>query len=449
MRVFIDCSYVDFDRQPTGIPRVVLKYIEAGYRWGETRRVDVVPVVTTQAGLVPVRPIPGKIPPKSTLRYTGPVEEGDINLTDASPLLKEASRALHAALSEAGMNAAMRSVEIEVLTLFGKLLSSANPVIDIGSNDIVFFPAYWHDLNNKLLVDLKSTGAKLFVLVHDILPVRYKRFYQTPWREQFADNLLGACRVADGMLAVSHYTANDVLKFSEESGVHLNDVKVFHNSSDSLINDPQVIRSIGDGSYLSSFQSKKKHEFLLAENPYLMVGTIEPKKGHIPVIKSFERLWRNGLERKLVLVGRRGWMDEDVILAIKASDFYEDKLFWFDDFTDVDLYFGYKYSRALIFSSYAEGFGIPLLEAAKSLLPMICHDTEVAREVATSYALYYSTFDQFKSHILTIENDNNYLELKDSLSNFSWPSWQDTGTKLFDYFHSFIEEETNGNFKVL
>jgi glycosyltransferase involved in cell wall biosynthesis len=136
------------------------------------------------------------------------------------------------------------------------------------------------------------------------------------------------------------------------------------------------------------------------------------------------------------LVGRRGWMDEDVVLAIKTSAFYEEKLFWFDDFTDADLYFAYKYSRALIFASYAEGFGIPLIEAAKAGLPMVCHDTDVAREVANDYALYYSTFDEFTAHIAAIEDDNAYLEFRQALTSFSWPSWQETGTLLFDHLQS-------------
>jgi glycosyltransferase involved in cell wall biosynthesis len=436
VRIFIDCSYVDFSRQPTGIPRVVLKYIESGYSWGEIHGIDVVPVVTTKAGLVPVRPVPGKTPPPSTLRYSNRATEGQIDFISVAPFLKSASSGLFSAFTEAGLRLNARAIELEVLKLFTEILSSEDPVIDAGPDDIIFFPAYWHDLDHRLFIDLKTSGAKLFVLVHDILPVKFKRFYKTPWREQFADNLLGACKIADGMLAVSHYTAAGVLDFAHENGVGLKNVKVFHNSIDPLIDDPKIMQAINEGSYSSPFESKKKYDFLRSEQPYLMVGTIEPKKGHIPVIQSFEVLWRNGLDRKLILVGRRGWMDEDVILAIRTSAFYEEKLFWFDDFTDADLYFAYRYSRALIFASYAEGFGIPLIEAAKAGLPMVCHDTDVAREVANDYALYYSTFDEFTAHIAAIEDDNAYLEFRQALTSFSWPSWQETGTLLFDHLQS-------------
>jgi glycosyltransferase involved in cell wall biosynthesis len=442
VRIFIDCSYVDFSRQPTGIPRVVLKYIESGYTWSKIHGVDVVPVVTTKDGLVPVRPIPGSKPPPTTIKYVKRAPEDQIEVMAATTFLRDAASALHIALLKAGASSPKRTIEAEVLALFAKILTSESLVIDLRPGDIVFFPAYWHDLETELLTDLKISGAKIFILVHDILPVKFKRFYQTPWREQFADNLLAACTIADGVLAVSHYTATDVLKFAGENGLRLKHVEVFHNAFDSLIDDQATMRAISDGSYSSPFVSKNKHEFLRVEQPYLMVGTIEPKKGHIPVIQSFERLWCDGFGRKLVLVGRRGWMEEDVVLAIKSSPFFEEKLFWFDDFSDVDLYFAYIYSRALIFASYAEGFGIPLIEAAKSGVPMVCHDTEIAREVAGDYALYYSTFDEFKAHIAAIEDDNTYCVLKQALTAFSWPSWQETGTKLFDYLASSASSST-------
>src|SRR5262245_53806534 len=67
-RILIDCSHVDFTRQPTGIPRVVLKYIEVGYEWGRRTGVQVIPVVPTESGLVIQRPVPGRDPPLDLVR---------------------------------------------------------------------------------------------------------------------------------------------------------------------------------------------------------------------------------------------------------------------------------------------------------------------------------------------------------------------------------------------
>jgi len=59
-RILIDCSHVDFTRQPTGIPRVVLKYIEVGYEWGRRTGIEIIPVTPMQSGLYIRRPVPAR-----------------------------------------------------------------------------------------------------------------------------------------------------------------------------------------------------------------------------------------------------------------------------------------------------------------------------------------------------------------------------------------------------
>lgn len=440
MRIFIDCSFVDFSRQPTGIPRVVLKYVEAGYEWGEQHGVDVVPVVTTEKGLLPVRPLPGESPPPSAERYVRPTLEHSVSGAAAVGHLREAETAIKAALIQAGAPTAVDRVEAGVSRLFSNLVSGEDDLaelkINVGPGDMIFYPAYWHDLKPKWLTNLSSKGASIFILVHDILPISFAKFYNSPWRDHFADNLLAATRNADQVLAVSRYSADGVLNFAHENGVELSQVDVLHNGFDPLVEDPDIKRQIDDGSYRPAFAGREKFDFFVHNRPYLMVGTIEPKKGHIPVIQSFERLWRMGLERKLALVGRRGWLDEEVVRYIENSPFYKERLFWFDDIDDEGLYVAYRNSRALIFGSYAEGFGIPIIEAQTSQLPVICYDTEVAREVSGAHALFYSDFETFAKHVSDMEEDR-FRDLKrNELRDFSWPSWHDIAFRLFDYLES-------------
>lgn len=440
MRLFIDCSFIDFTVQPTGIPRVVRKYIEAGYVWGAARSIDVVPVIAIKAGLFPVRPVPGKRPPESTLRYADAAMLDEGHGAEAAKLLREAGSSLRAALIATGVPGAVKDVESGVSSLFSVLANEVGAngslKIAVGTGDIVFFPAYWHDIDPEVLLDLHEAGAQVHILVHDILPISFERFYRTPWRDEFADNLLSVCNHADGVFAVSAYTAREVLAFSRQYGATLDDVTVAHNGYDPLIEDQDVIEAIENETYRSSFVKKKSHEFFKKQQPYLMVGTIEPKKGHIPVIQSFERLWSNGLGRPLALVGRVGWMEDEVVTTIRKSPFFGEKLFWFTDLDDLDLHLAYRYSRALIFGSYAEGFGIPLIEAAKAQLPAICYDTEVAREVAGNTALFYSDFEAFDAHVATIECPESYTFEQAKLAEFSWPSWTETAVAVFDRLHA-------------
>lgn len=436
MRIFIDTNLVDFRRQPTGIPRVVLKYIEAGYEWGRANNVDVVPVIATESGLFPVTPLPGKDPPPSTARYLNGVLKKEINGASAAAHLREAETNLRAALIEAGAPGSMDGLEAAVSSLFSQLIKGGKQAalnIDVGPGDVIFFPAYWHDIDPAVIEELRSSGAQTFILVHDILPVTFSKFYQAPWRYQFADNLLAAIRNASGLLSVSNYSAAGVLDFAHNNGEELESVKVIHNGFDHLVEDEDLRREIDLGTKNLPTARQRYFEFFKAHQPYLMVGTIEPKKGHIPTIECMETLWQAGLDRKLVMVGRRGWLDEQVVDRIESSPYFGDKLFWFDDLDDVDLYLAYRESRALIFSSYAEGFGIPMVEAAMSRLPMICYDTAVAREVSGGFGLYYSSFQEFRELIGSIEDDGFYTEQRAKLEKFNWPSWRETGFSLFDY----------------
>jgi alpha-1,2-rhamnosyltransferase len=396
--------------------------------------VDVVPVVTKKKGLYPVHPLPGKSPPASAERYSAPRLKKFRKGGSAADRLQDAQTALRAALIDAGAPASVSGVGAGVSSLFATLITeSEDPLlIEVRPGDIVFYPAYWHDIEPKHLKILADAGALIFILVHDILPITFAKFYRSPWREMFADNLLAACATADGLFAVSQYTADRVMAFAKEYGVPLNHVEALHNGFDPLVEDPEIKASIDEGRYRSSFVRKKRFDFYKSNEPYLMVGTIEPKKGHIPVIQSFEELWRCGLDRKLALVGRRGWLEESVVACIENSDFYDDKLFWFDDHDDLDLQLAYKYSRALIFSSYAEGFGIPMIEAAMARLPLICYDTDVAREVAGDFAMFYSNRTEFERIVTAMEDDGACEEQRAKLTGFTWPSWRDTGFRLFD-----------------
>lgn len=439
MRLFVDCSFIDFNRQPTGIPRVVLKYIEHGYDWGVKNGVDVVPVVTTKTGILPVRPLPGAKPPASAVGYTRPAINKTPNGASAAVHLRAAEDALRAALIDAGAAAAVGQLEAGLSSLFSRLISddeAARLKIAVAPGDIVFYPAYWHDIDPLFLENLQEQGARIFILVHDILPITHAKFYNTPWREHFADNLLAATRKADGMFAVSRCTAEGVKAFALDNGVRLEQVDVLHNGYDHLVPDQELRALIDEGRYRPSFARKKVYDFFLTNEPYLMVGTIEPKKGHVPTIESFEALWRAGLDRKLALVGRRGWMEEKVVEAIEGSQFFGEKLFWFDNMDDTDLYCAYRHSRALVFSSYAEGFGIPIIEALMAKLPVICYDTAIAREVAGSHGLFYSDFAGLKEHLVVLEDDDARDRLRAALGDFAWPSWVEISARLFRHLQA-------------
>lgn len=126
---------------------------------------------------------------------------------------------------------------------------------------------------------------------------------------------------------------------------------------------------------------------------FLMVGTIEPRKGHHVALDAFDALWAKGVDARLVIVGRRGWLEEALVAAIEGHREKDRRLFWFNDADDRELSWLYARVRALILPSYAEGFGLPIVEAARHGRAVICSDIPVFREVGREGALYFPVND--------------------------------------------------------
>ena len=115
---------------------------------------------------------------------------------------------------------------------------------------------------------------------------------------------------------------------------------------------------------------------------YLMVGTIEPRKGYGYAVEAFEDMWKTGWDGILIIAGKIGWKVDELIEKIRRSEYLDKKLFIFNDLSDEELCYFYNNADALIFSSLREGFGLPLVEAMNYRLPVIASDIPVFREIA-------------------------------------------------------------------
>jgi glycosyltransferase involved in cell wall biosynthesis len=128
---------------------------------------------------------------------------------------------------------------------------------------------------------------------------------------------------------------------------------------------------------------------LANKRTFLMVGTLEPRKGILQATQAFDVLWADRCDVNLVLVGKPGWDNEQLMEMIHGHRELDKRLFWLSDVSDEFLQKIYDCSDCLIAASHHEGFGLPLIEAAKYGLPIIARDIPVFREVASTYADYF------------------------------------------------------------
>lgn len=114
---------------------------------------------------------------------------------------------------------------------------------------------------------------------------------------------------------------------------------------------------------------------------FIMVGTLEPRKGHRVALEAFDALWSEGVDISLTIVGKAGWGVESLVQRIEGHAEFGKRLFWLNGISDDELQKAYADSDALIATSYAEGFGLPIVEAAHFGKPVIASDIPVFREV--------------------------------------------------------------------
>src|SRR5258708_2237399 len=122
---------------------------------------------------------------------------------------------------------------------------------------------------------------------------------------------------------------------------------------------------------------------------FLMVGTLEPRKGHRQALAAMEGLWSEGVDTNLVIVGKEGWMMEDFIKGVWQHPENNRRLFWLRGISDEMLDQVYRSSRALLAASEGEGLGLPLIEASQYGLPIIVRDIPIFREVAGENPYYF------------------------------------------------------------
>jgi len=175
-------------------------------------------------------------------------------------------------------------------------------------------------------------------------------------------------------------------------------------------------------------------KLLKSKTSFLMVGTIEPRKGYLQTIKAFDMLWQNDYDVVLVIVGKQGWMVESLIELINHHPKLNNRLFWLSGISDEYLEKIYESSSCFIMASEGEGFGLPLIESAKHKLPIIARDIPVYKEVASDYAYYFTNDTDPQTLARDIEQWLNlYKENKHPKSDgMQYLTWKENVKRLLE-----------------
>lgn len=320
------------------------------------------------------------------------------------------------------------------------LLGIASPAedrgIDYGAGDCLICldisgDAFVQASGEGLFERMRARGVHCRAFVHDILPVREPECFP-PGADRHFRRWLDSVARLDGAVCFLQTVADglrDWMKASHGSGGLAFQIDCIPAGADIAASAPS--RGLPHDA-----------EALLArigaEPSVLMVGTLEPRKRYMQALLAFTQLWRQGMRLNLVIVGRPGWQDlpieqqrdiPELLDALRTHPELGRRLIWLDGVSDEYLERVYSAAAGLLAASQGEGFGLPLIEAARSGLPLLIRDIPVFREVAGEHASYFTA--------------DTPAELAMALADWAgrgfgpppgrgenWTTWQDSAARL-------------------
>lgn len=321
---------------------------------------------------------------------------GQVQLVRTDPVSLESYRVpeVEARWSGAGPGVAVPGVAAAVGELAveraspAPLAEGAEPVAFFADDTLLFL-----DLHPGLAIAhqgktryLRNLGVVVYHLVYDLLPVRLPHYFWPALCAEFGQ-WLGAVAQADGAICISQAVAEELRQWLADqvpAGPRPLRIAWFHLGADVAASVPTqglpddaaaLLARIGTGP------------------AFLMVGTLEPRKRHAQVLEAFELLWARHPDLNLVFIGKLGWNMADFRARLQGHPEAGRRFHWLSGISDEFLERIYAASACLIAASEGEGFGLPLIEAARHGLPIIARDIPVFREVAGDHAYYFSGLD--------------------------------------------------------
>jgi len=259
---------------------------------------------------------------------------------------------------------------IKTLTPQGKLFKSwwrskgiVNDLLRDGIN-------IYHGLSHELPLGIRESGVKSVVTIHDLVFMRFPQYFNWINRRIYALKVERACNVADKIIAVSQKTKDDIVEL--------------------LYIDPKKIEVIYQGcdpafSARQTEEQKKavSTKYALPQNFLLYVGTVEERKNLLLLVKALAYVD----DIPLVVAGKPTKYLEEVKQFLVNNNLMHRVLF-IPGVNFIDLPAIYQMASVFIYPSRYEGFGIPVLEALNSGVPVIAATGSCLEEAGGPHSLY-------------------------------------------------------------
>jgi glycosyltransferase involved in cell wall biosynthesis len=259
------------------------------------------------------------------------------------------------------------------------------PVSILPGDSLFMLDASWslYDQFLPIYERIRQHGGKVITLVYDLIPLKFPENCAQVVLDVFEPWLQTAIVQSDELVGISQAVVDDVIHYIHDRKIPLPrklDLAYVHLGADiPVVPQESTVRA-------------EVHKIVetSASPLFLMVGTVEPRKGHAFALDAFDHLWGQGMDYRLCIVGKLGWNVAEVEARIRNHPEFGKRLFFVENGSDAEINLCYSAATALVFPSSAEGFGLPIVEAALHQVPTLASDIPVLREVGGDGALYFS-----------------------------------------------------------
>jgi glycosyltransferase involved in cell wall biosynthesis len=262
-------------------------------------------------------------------------------------------------------------------TFFGKKLKSlwrSRGIVSQLKRDRIDI---FHGLSNELPFGIQRSGIKSVVTIHDLIFRCHPEFYKPIDRYIYDIKFRYACRVADKIIAVSECTKRDIVRFYN---VDASKIEVIYQGCDAVFTQKATAEK------LESVYAK----YNLPPEFILSVGSIEARKNLLLAVKA---LLHTNSKIPLVAVGKRTAYTAEIERFV-AENNLKDRVILLHDVPFADLPAMYQLGNLFVYPSLYEGFGIPLIEAIHSGLPVIGAIGSCLEEAGGLDSVYVNPFDE-------------------------------------------------------
>jgi glycosyltransferase involved in cell wall biosynthesis len=298
-----------------------------------------------------------------------------------------------------------------VLSWSGHLVGSARRAVP---GRAVYINVGYHRFEQPRFFDWLAARPDVdgVFMIHDLLPLDYPEYFAEGEAEKFRARIDTALRYGRAFLVSTEAVRSRLRAEMAERG-----------------HDPRPIWACPFPSPLAEFTPAPASRYALEHPYFVVVGTIEPRKNHLLLLNIWRELGRQSSSPpRLVVVGARGWENEQVVDMLDRCTALAPHVAEVSDLGSRDLAELIAGARAVLAPSFDEGYGLPIVEALALGAPVVASDSPAAREVSQGRACLLSPLDGegWRREIERLATDSNYYATQRArAAGFRAPNWRD------------------------